>query len=667
MNILKRVAIVFAALLLLAAAVFAYLAATFDAARIKQEAAQAVLAKTGRTLTIEGDLALKFWPSLGVDVARASLSEHESKQFFASLDAAHVSVRVLPLLSKKIVVDSVDIDGLKLTLVKDRDGHLNIDDLLGSKQPSGATAPPPEFDVAGIHINNAQLTWRDERANSTLKIADLDFVTGHAVGGKDGLTVDGLRLSTAGKLDADSFTLALDVPGITRKGEQFSAVKVGIKATLKGAARNAVVSLDLSNIEGTLQSLKMGGLALGLDAAMGDKKIKGSLATPLALDMESKSLLLPTISGGFDVDMPGLPARPLRLPISGRIKAEYGKPAVSGNLLTAFDETHIDARFNVVFGASANIGLELDIDKLNVDKYLPPTADKQADDRVDLSALKRLNASGTLRVGELQVKNIKARNVRVSFNAAHGKVDIAPHSADLYGGQVSGSASLNASSNRIALKESLRGINVDPLIKDIAGKEMIEGRGDVSLDIATQGDTVTAMKKSLSGTAGAVLRDGAIKGINIAQTLRSAKAKLGGDVTQAASATDKTDFSELSASFKIANGVARNDDLAAKSPFLRLGGNGDIDIGNSQLNYVLKASVVGTAAGQGGKETDALKGLTVPVRVSGPFDKPAFKLELANLVSDAAKARLEDKKQEIKEKTQQKVQDQLKGKLKGLF
>ena len=522
--------------------------------------------------------------------------------------------------------------------------------------------------MAGVRIGNAQLTWRDERANRTLKIADLDFSTGHAFGARDGLSVEALKLVTRGKLDADDFTLLLDVPAVSRKGEMINAAKVGIKANLAGAARVAAVSLELSNVEGTLHALNMGGLVLDVDAALGDKKIKGNLKTPLALDLETSTLILSALSGGFDLDMPGLPSHPLKLPIAARIKVEYGKPAVSGNLSTAFDETHIDARFNVIGSAPANVGLELDVDKLNVDKYLPPSNEKKTDDRIDLSALKTLNASGSLRVGELQIKNIKVRNLRVTFKAANGKVEIAPHSADLYGGRVSGTVLLNAAGNRMAIKESLTGISIQPLILDVAGKDMIEGRGDVTLDIATQGDTVAALKKSLSGSAAASLRDGAIKGINIAQTLRSAKEKLGGgDISQQASAGDKTDFSELNAAFKIANGVAHNDDLAAKSPFLRLGGNGDIDIGNSQLDYVLKASIVGTATGQGGKEVDAFKGLTVPVRVSGPFDKPAFRLELASLVGDATKTRIEQKKQETKEKAQQKVQDQLKGKLKGLF
>ena len=656
-----------AAVVLLIAALAAYVAVTFDAPRIKQEASKLVLDKTGRTLTIDGNVHLKFWPNLGVEAEQVSLSEYNSKTLFASLAAAHASLQVMPLLEKKFVADTLEVDGLHLTVIRDRKGHLNIDDLLGKNDDP--SKPPPDFDVAGVRIIDAELIWRDELKSSTAKISSLDLTTGHVANSKDGLKLQAIKLSIKGKLNGDNIEFAADLPSLSRKGEQIGVPTAKLQARLDGQARRATIQLGISGIEGTSQALKIGGLTLDVDATLGDKRLKGNFKTPIALDIPASNLTLSELTGTLDLDMPGLPAHPLKLPISGHLKADYAKPSVSGSLATTFDESHIESRFNVVGSNPPNIGLELDIDRLNVDKYLPPAkaeATSTGDEKIDLSALKSINASGVLRVGDLQVKNIKARNVRVSFKAAKGNVSVAPHSADLYGGHVNGAVSLAANGNHIALNESLSAIDVKPLLQDVAGKDIVEGKGDVTLDIATAGDTVTALKKSLSGSARAVLKDGAIKGINIAQALRNAKTKLsGGSAHQEAAATDKTDFSELSASFKIINGVAHNDDLAAKSPFLRLGGAGDIDIGNSQINYVLKASVVSSAAGQGGKEADSLKGLTLPVHVSGPLEKPAFKLDMASMISDsvsnAAKAHIEDKKQEVKKQLENNVKDKLKG------
>jgi len=88
--------------------------------------------------------------------------------------------------------------------------------------------------------------------------------------------------------------------------------------------------------------------------------------------------------------------------------------------------------------------------------------------------------------------------------------------------------------------------------------------------------------------------------------------------------------------------VAHNDDLAMKSPFLRLGGKGDIDIGHDRLDYLARVSVVDSIKGQEGKDLQHLKGLTVPVRVSGPFDKLAYNIEFGGLVAEAAKAKVEE-------------------------
>jgi AsmA protein len=159
------------------------------------------------------------------------------------------------------------------------------------------------------------------------------------------------------------------------------------------------------------------------------------------------------------------------------------------------------------------------------------------------------------------------------------------------------------------------------------------------------------------------LADGAIKGINIAKKLRDAKGMLGKGNAQTSSAdqNEKTDFSELKATFKVNSGVAHNDDLSMKSPLLRLSGNGDINIGNDSMNYLAKATLAKTLEGQGG--ADAVGGLTVPVRVSGPFTDLKYTLDFGAMVGEAAKQKVEAKKEEIKTK----VQDKLKDSLKGLF
>ena len=274
-----------------------------------------------------------------------------------------------------------------------------------------------------------------------------------------------------------------------------------------------------------------------------------------------------------------------------------------------------------------------------------------------------------VRIGALQASGVKVSNLKLEIKAANGRLDVAPHSANLYDGALAGSFSADANGNRIVAKETLTNVNINPLLRDAIGKDMIEGRGNLSLDLATGGATVAAMKRALGGNARLVLRDGAVKGINIGKTLREYKAVTGmkQGAVQKAATTEKTDFTEMSASFRIANGVAHNEDLLAKSPLLRLGGAGDINIADASINYLVKATVVNTSTGQEGKELAQLKGVTVPVRLSGPFDALAYQVNFAAIATDLAKAKLNEATQQLQQKAQEKVQSQVQDKLKGLL
>jgi len=194
---------------------------------------------------------------------------------------------------------------------------------------------------------------------------------------------------------------------------------------------------------------------------------------------------------------------------------------------------------------------------------------------------------------------------------------------------------------------------------------VLEGKGNVTLDVTTRGTLVSELKRALNGSARMELRDGAIKGIDLAGAVRSVKSNIGGqDAEGSGSQKEKTDFSELTASFAIKNGVAHNEDLSLKSPFLRVTGAGDVDIGADSVNYVVKTGIVSSMSGQGGKELSELKGLSVPVRVSGPFDALKYKVEFSQMIGGAGKEAL---KETAREALKESVKKQLeKGELKDL-
>jgi AsmA protein len=428
------------------------------------------------------------------------------------------------------------------------------------------------------------------------------------------------------------------------------------------------VVFDVGSISIERASIAYVDLAAGQEYALEDVKLKTGR---IAQDAEGKLELAM-------VAKRKTPPLEAKLSADGKYRIDKGK--VSADVNAKLDDSNIKAKFTV----AEPYEFEASIDRINLDRYLgapekpkpqaasqqKPQPGKDEDTPVDLSALKGINAKGKLQVGALEVRGLKLADVNAQLNAANGKVAVAPHSAKLYEGTISGELAVDANKNHITLKEQLQNVSVGPILRDFAQQDRLEGKGNIALDVTTAGASVNAMKRALGGTAKVNLRDGAIKGINIGEIIRKARSALGGspsaaDGQSAGDKTQQTDFSELSASFTIKNGIAHNEDLDAKAPLFRLGGAGDINIPESSLNYLVKAAIVATSKGQGGRERDDVAGLTVPVRLTGAFDNLKYEVDYKGLAGAAAKSQVGEK---LKERLEEGLKDdKIKDRLKGLL
>ena len=759
------------ALLLIAVAI---IAATFNPNDYKPLVIKLVQEKKQRTLAIPGDIKLTFFPKIGADLGKISISEHKGEAVFASVESARVSLALFPLLSKQLVVDRVKIDGLTAHIARYKDGKTNFDDLLSKDDKESAEI---KFDIDGVSVTNTNVTYDDQAAGNRLEMSKLNLSTGKIANGKpskfdlaadvkgsnpklavhvtaksgftmdleqkhflvNGLdaeingqvkdfsdlvvklsgdadlkpalkqfTLEDIKLSMKGKQGAQALDVSLNAPKLAITDTRVQGGKLTGAAKITETGRIVDVALEAPSFEGTPQAFKIPSLtvnatvkqgdlnaqaklagaidgdidkllftspqlALTLDGKQGATAIKGLLATPLSANLNTQVIDLSKISADFTLPNPA--GGSLALKAGGNVNVNLAKQTLAGALNGKLDQSTINAKFGLAKFSPPAYTFDVSIDQLDVDRYTKKSAASApapaagAEQPIDLSGLKGLNANGTIKIGSLKLANMKASNVRLDIHAADGKMEVNPLSANLYQGSTNGSLSAAASNPpRFAVRQALTGVAVGPLLKDLMDKDPIEGKGNVQLDVTTQGATVSQIKKGLNGTARLNLRDGAVKGINIAETMRGAKAKLGalkGDQqsTGTSAAGAKTDFSELNGNFRVTNGVAHNDDLDLKSPLLRVGGNGDINLGNDSLDYTVKATVVSTLQGQGGADMQALKGLTIPVRLSGPFTAIGWKVDFAGLASAAVKQKVDEKKEEVKEK----AKEQLKDKLKGLF
>lgn len=724
----------------------AYLAATFDPNDYKEQIIKAVKESKQRDLRLDGNITLSFFPNIGANVGKVSLSEFNSEKQFAAIESAHVSLALLPLLSGQAVVNEVAVSGLQAALVKRKDGTTNIDDLLGPKEKKTGEKEtggkqPVKFDIAAVSIEKTSLTYRDEGSGAQYAIKDLSLHTGriaNGVPGKIGLSagvqanqpkldintqlkttltfdldkqqyrLEGLDLQASGaaldisnlKLKAngdanadlsaqefgakkfilsangvkgkDNFEATLDAPALSLTKGKFSGDKLVLNAKLDGAFGNITAALSLPGVEGDAKSFKVSAMTLDLDMKQPERVFKVRLTSPLSGNVEAQQFNLSSLVLAVNASGDKLPGKSVSSEMKGSVQVDAAKQTVQANLAGGLLQSQVKARIGVKGFAEPAIRFDVEVDQFDVDLYMPKKAEgaakpgDQPEQPLDLSVLRKLNLDGSLRIGSLKVANVKSTNVRLDVKARNGQMNISPLSANLYHGSMNGSLSVNAQATPdISINQNLNGVNIAALTRDAANFDTLEGRGNIGMNLTMQGNTVSAMKKMLNGTMSLNLADGAIKGINIAKSLRDAQSMLGkggaSAQTQSANQDEKTDFSELKATFNVSNGVAHNDDLSLKSPLLRLTGNGDINIGNDRMNYVAKATLAKTLEGQGGK--DSVGGITVPVRVSGPFADLKYTLDFGAMVSEAAKQKVEEKKEEVKTR----LQDQLKGGLKGLF
>lgn len=816
------------ALLVLAVAV---ISATFNPNDYKPLIIKLVQEKKQRTLNIEGDIKLAFWPKIGADLGKLSISEHNSDQTFASIQGAKVALALLPLLKKELVVDTVYINGAQANIIKYKDGTTNFDDLLSKDEEESEQI---KFDVDGVKVTNSAVNYTDEGTGAKYALSKFNLTSGHIalaepidlatdfsatanqpalaadvklkgtfladpeakhfaaknldasikgdlLGGKDvaitlsgdvdakpetrELLIDSLKLALAGQFDGAKVTLDLNAPALVAQKDEVTSKKITVSLSQEKASDNFKANLVLADIKGSPKALQSSGISGDISGTQGKRSINGKFSSPFQGNLESLIFDLPKFAGNIDIKDPAIPNGSAKVSFDLSLHADAKQEQVHSKFLMNVDNTKLNgnvaltnfkkpniqfnltadaldlnkllgtnhaqkaeakqataasqkpadmsALANLLLDGKINIGqisydkyrlsglnvnvkadgqklalsglnvkfddsqikgglgisqfhkplysFDLDIDQLNLDKYIiasdkPATETKAqaqantGDAPLGLSALKALNANGSIRIGNLKYGKTKASNVRVDLKAADGVATIAPLSANLYQGSMNGSLRVDARSTpSIAFKQDMKGIAIGPLLVDAINNDMLDGKGTLSVDVTAAGNTVGAMKKALNGTSSLQLADGAIKGIDIAGTIRNAKSKInifkdknsiGADQTQ------KTDFSELTASFNIKNGVAHNEDLAMKAPILRLAkgdSRGDVDIANETINYLAKPTIVKSLKGQGGAELDSLAGVSIPVKVTGTFSAPKYGIDFAALGTAIAKSNLIDK------------------------
>jgi len=766
MRILFKIILI---VLIVAAAALVTLVVVVDPNDYKQEISSQVEKATGRKLVLDGDIGLSVFPWVALELGPLSLSNAEgfTADSFARVDAAEVRIKLMPLLKKQLVMDTVVLDGLVLNLEKNNAGETNWGDLVagdeatepgskaGDKPDIGSSTGLTEISIAGVKLTNASILWSDATTSENYRLENLNLSTEPLIPGKP-TAIDvnfdfisqkprvevGISLNTRVSAGFDS--------------QQYKLADIHFSAQAKGSGlpfSKAVIAFtgDI-NTDMVKQLVTVDGLALTAKANKGEQVIDASLSTQVSTDIASQKTVLkafelsvgitdPALPGGkadlllttdISADMqqqtmtlsalavkihdllinghiqaskilsdnPGFDGRVGVKPfnfrqLAGQLAIELPPMADSSSLelvqvQTDFtgstrsfsakqlditlDKSKLRGQLAVNDFTNPVIDFKLALDEIDIDRYLPPentqktsstppptVTAKATDNEFPLDSIRQINTKGTLDIGKLTVNGTHSEKIHLEINASSGLIKLHPLSANLYQGMYQGNISLDARGRvlKFALNHNLKNVQIGPLLKDLTGDDRISGTANNRIKLRGSGATVDQIKHTLSGNGQFSFTDGAVKGINIADSIRRAEAALKGETLPPSDAPLKTDFSSLTGSFTAEKGTISNKDLLAKSPLLRINGAGKIDLPTEAIDYGLKVTVVGTYEGQGGRDLSDLKGLTIPVKITGDFDNPKPTVDLANLIREQAS-------QEVKNKVTDKLKDELGDDLGGI-
>ncbi|MBI5520920.1 MAG: AsmA family protein [Desulfovibrio sp.] len=651
-----------------------------DPNKYKDDIARLVREQTGRELVFEGDVKLTFFPRLGVETGGVRLSNPPGfgDKPFSRVRKASVSIKLLPLFSRRVEVGKVALDGLELYLEKDVQGRGSWSDFTDETPADNATHKSKEsawglgdLSLDGIRVTDSLIQWQDDLLGERYTLSGLDLEVkairpGRPCEFKAAFLLDSAKpqLKARTEISGTATLYAADERHI------FNDLKLAVAAEGKdvpggkGDFEIALSELKVDHAKNTAQGV---GLAFSAYGAKGTGQFQ-------ATNIDDG----PDVKGRIDV--PDFNGRELSAALTGKapdtadagayqhitasLEFKAGKgyteiPQFTANL----DDARVEGRFRVTGLEKKAYNFNVRISGLDADRFLPA---KKAGDALDgaqeaasgehkgelkgdpkdelfpVKKLREMKLDGQITAERFKIKGLRFTTLKLPMMAQDGVLDVGLVEARLYDGTLKGSLRVDVQGDRPVTTLTCQLVNVQqkPLFSDMAGKES-QYSGVMSIDtvspLVSQGNSMFALKRSTNGRVRFSVRDGVFPGVNMLGVVSDAgkkgKEALTGAGTQPTS-EKSTRFGSIDGTAAITNGVASINDLDFKAPFLRGEGRGTVDIATKQTDYTLHIRVVPSTEGQGGSA--GLLGLVVPLRITGPYDNLSFSTDYLRTLGKGA-------------------------------
>src|SRR5215217_6400206 len=348
------------------------------------------------------------------------------------------------------------------------------------------------------------------------------------------------------------------------------------------------------------------------------------------------------IPAEIKIDAPDL----LRAPLTAKAEVRLNGSVVMINGVTgALGDAAFNGWASVDLSSKPLVKLDLDFQKLAV-ATTPSTGSTSAQPwssaTIDVNGLNYIDLQVRVSAAELTIGNARFTPAAIDATLTSGVLKAQVSNLGAYDGNANGDLTVDVTTTNPAytMRADLTGVRALPLMQGLADFDRIDGKMQAKLSVRSSGTSQRAIMSNMAGTAFVVFQDGAIKGLNVAQMIRSLTASTLSGWQE--SEEKATDLSQLSASFRIDKGQAQTTDLNLVGPLVKMTGAGTIDLGTKQIGFRVEPKIVMTTEGQG-RITDPV-GLGIPVMISGPWGSPRIYPEMQGILDnpEAAYAKLKD-------------------------
>ena len=594
---------------------------------------------------------------------------------------------------------------------------------------SKAAMPLAGLAIGGVNVSNANVSWRDDSSGQQVSIQQFNLEIGAIMPGQPvDLKLDFVVDNQAPAIKAN--IQLSGSPHLNIKMDQLDISKLMLSVDAKGDLLNGKpvklkletgVALDLSKEQLNLNALQLDadGLALNGDLVANNLNSEPAFGGELKLaDLNLREWLV-----RHDLPLPETADATVltRVAMTATVNGTPRNLDVT-KLALVLDDSNLtgNLKVNNLAAVMPAVNFDLNVDAIDLDRYLPPPTDESAPAKtgrtttapakeptqskpkqtttpasattdaqpkskqtasvakkalqpepelLPVKLLRQLDVNGIFYVGRLTVKKMLAEDVELKVKAKDGHLKVGQQVKSFYQGNLQGEVNIDVRGKepQLQITKNLTNIQAEPLLQNLIDDGRLRGAGRFNANLKTRGNTEQAFRRNLNGDLGFRFEKGALKGIDLAQTIRETWAKIKGKPAPPASEKPETDFSELGGTAIITKGILVNKDLMAKSPFLRVDGKGKANLINEQLDYKLAATIVDSMEGQGSKDMEDLIGVPVPVKITGPFAQPKVRADREELAKRLFQGKADKKIEEIEEKLKGKLPDELKDKLKGLF